>query len=335
MNDASVDIVEWQSCEALRSIRQSVFIDEQQIPPELEWDADDASAVHFLLRYQGVEVGTARLLPDGHIGRVAVLRPCRGLGLGEMLMREVMAQAIALGHERLRLSAQTYALGFYRRLGYRSEGEPYIEAGLPHQAMVWEGDDNLPPIEFSSPGRFAIHNPEEPARDRYRPNLVQQIGAERELIELNEELARDHACHLVQQARRTLVVHGADQAEWLFNQRDFISSCEQMIAAQPKSRIRVLLAEVKKSFPLGHSLVKLAHRFPSSCEIRRLHPEAPHEPQVFLLADDSGMLMLPRGHEKSGFVRYNTRDQVRRWTNTFDELWATSQSDPALRRFLI
>ena len=335
MNEASVDIVQWHGCEALRSIRQRVFMEEQRIPAELEWDADDASAVHFLLRYRGIEVGTARLLPDGHIGRVAILREWRGLGLGELLMREVMEQAIAAGHQRLLLSAQTYALAFYRRLGYRSEGEPYMEAGLPHQAMIWEADENLPPIEFASPGRFAIHNPEETVREHYRPNLTQQLGVERELIDLDEELAHDHACHLVQQARRTLVIHGADQAAWLFNQRDFIGSCEQMIAAQPKSRIRVLLAEVKKDFPLGHSLVKLAHRFPSSCEVRRLHPEAPHEPQVFLLADDSGMLMLPRGHEKSGFARYNTRDQVRRWTNTFDELWATSQSDPALRRFLL
>lgn len=336
MAETWVQMVDWETCESLRTIRQAVFIDEQRIEPKLEWDADDAAAVHFLLIHNNAAVGTARLLADGHIGRVAILREYRGLGLGEVLMREVMAQAQTLGHERFLLSAQTYALDFYRRLGYREEGNEYLEAGIPHRAMIWESDPGtLPPIEFSSPGRFAIHNPEEEPRQRFISDLPCRLGEGRDLIECDETDLRLHVCHMAQQTRRNLIIHAADQAVWLFNQRDFIESCEQLILAQPKARIRVLLQDVPQSFALGHSMVKLAQRFPSMCEIRRVHPDAPREPQVYMLADSDGIVMLPQRQKRTGFARYQSPDQVRRWTSSFQEFWATSQSDPALRRFLL
>lgn len=336
MAETWVQVVDWEECGWLRTIRQAVFIDEQHIEPELEWDDDDAVAVHFLLIHDNHPVGTARLLADGHIGRVAVLPEFRGRGLGDVLMREVMARARALGHERLLLSAQTYALDFYRRLGYRPQGDEYLEAGIPHRAMIWESEpDALPPIEFSSPGRFAIHNPEEEPRQRFIADLPCRLGAGRDLIECDETTARLHVCHMAQQTRRNLIIHAADQAVWLFNQRDFIDSCEQLILAQPKARIRVLLQDVPQGFTLGHSLVKLAQRFPSICEIRRAHPDVPREPQIYMLADSDGIVMLPQRHTRTGFARYQSPDQVRRWSGAFEELWATSQTDPALRRFLL
>ncbi|WP_456236157.1 DUF7931 domain-containing protein [Halopseudomonas xinjiangensis] len=202
--------------------------------------------------------------------------------------------------------------------------------------MVWEVDDaTLPPIDFASPGRFAIHNPEEPPRQRFVADLSHRLGEGRSIIECDEYDLRVHACHMTQQTRRNLAVHAADQAGWLFSQRYFIDSCEQMVLAQPKSRIRVLLQDVPKDFALGHSLAKFAQRFPSMCEIRRIHPHLPREPQVYLLADNQGILMLPQRQTRKGFVRYQSPDQVRRWKGSFEELWASSQSDPALRRFLL
>lgn len=84
MSDIHVRIADWQKDHAaLRSIRETVFIAEQAVPPELEWDADDASAVHFLALAGEYPIGTARLLPDGHIGRVSVLKDWRGLKVGD------------------------------------------------------------------------------------------------------------------------------------------------------------------------------------------------------------------------------------------------------------
>jgi len=138
MNNLDIRLADWDSTPALRDIRQIVFIDEQQVPPELEWDADDAHATHFLLTADEQPVGTARLLDDGRIGRVALLPQARGKGLGRQLMLAVMQHARQQGMTQLRLSAQTHALDFYRQLGFVPCSEVYLDAGIPHQSMTWE-----------------------------------------------------------------------------------------------------------------------------------------------------------------------------------------------------
>lgn len=170
MSDVRIDIVDWDSCQPLRDIRREVFIDEQQVPAEEEWDNYDATAVHFLMSVDGEPAGTARLLPDGHIGRVAIVRRWRGKGLGDDLMRRVMDHAREKGMTILALSAQTQALDFYTRLGFRVCSNEYIEAGIPHHAMILDtlqqssSQAELPPIEFESPGQFTISNPPGTAR---------------------------------------------------------------------------------------------------------------------------------------------------------------------------
>lgn len=336
MNEITVRIVDWESTEALRDIRRHVFIDEQQIPESLEWDADDPLCTHFLMRSGDEPVGTARLLEDGHIGRVAILPAWRGRKLGEQLMRAVMNDAQARGMHTLLLSAQGYALDFYRRLGFRVCSEEYIEAGIAHFAMRREFEpDSLAPIEFLSPGRFSIHNPEETITPGRALDMPWRLGEQRDLVEIDEHAAADHLIWMLGQARRRVLIHAADQAVWLFNRREVIAAVEQLVARQPKARIRVLLHEASKPFLRGHSLLNLMHRFPSLLEIRRQHPERPRADQVYMLVDDSGILMLPRTIRREGFTRYNSPDQVRRWGGTFEDLWATSQSDPAIRRFLL
>ncbi|MFA5678202.1 MAG: GNAT family N-acetyltransferase [Pseudomonas sp.] len=135
MRDALVRIADWQATPALRSIRQQVFIEEQAVPAELEWDDNDDVATHFLLTLQDRAVGTARLLSNGHIGRVALLPEARSKGLGKVLMKEVMQHAWQSGFQTLELSAQTHALGFYQRLGFTVCSDIYLDAGIPHQTM--------------------------------------------------------------------------------------------------------------------------------------------------------------------------------------------------------
>jgi predicted GNAT family N-acyltransferase len=133
----SILLTDWARDRArLSQVRRAVFIDEQQVPESLEWDADDAGALHLLaLDGQGLAIGCARLLPDGHIGRMAVLPGWRGQGVGRALLDAVMRAADARGHATLRLSAQTHAADFYARAGFVAVGEVYEEAGIPHVAM--------------------------------------------------------------------------------------------------------------------------------------------------------------------------------------------------------
>jgi predicted GNAT family N-acyltransferase len=120
----------------LAAIRRTVFIDEQGVPEALEWDVHDAAALHLLaLADDGEAIGCARLLPDGHVGRMAVLPAWRRQGVGQALLAAVMDAAQARGHATLRLSAQTHAAGFYARAGFVVVGDEYEEAGIPHVAM--------------------------------------------------------------------------------------------------------------------------------------------------------------------------------------------------------
>lgn len=123
----------------LREVRTSVFIVEQRIPAEMEFDRDDHLALHVLAEDDhGLAIGCARLLVDGHIGRVAVLRAWRGRGVGDALMRVLLDVARTRGHRRIVLHAQLSALGFYAQLGFVVTGAVFDEAGIAHQAMLRE-----------------------------------------------------------------------------------------------------------------------------------------------------------------------------------------------------
>lgn len=137
MNSVEVRVADWHKDNRdIRRIREAVFIAEQAIPAELEWDEDDLSAVHFLAVEGDYAVGTARLLADGEIGRVSVLKDWRGLRVGDKLLQAVIAHANALGLHEQKLSAQVHATAFYEHHGFRIVSGEFLEAGLPHVDMV-------------------------------------------------------------------------------------------------------------------------------------------------------------------------------------------------------
>jgi predicted GNAT family N-acyltransferase len=120
----------------LQELRRAVFVVEQDVPEALEWDDIDADCRHAIAEDDaGRVIGCARLLPDGHIGRVAVLADWRGHGVGDALMRHMIALARSLGYRRVMLNAQTHALRFYERHGFAAVGDEYDDAGIPHRAM--------------------------------------------------------------------------------------------------------------------------------------------------------------------------------------------------------
>jgi predicted GNAT family N-acyltransferase len=119
----------------LLAIRHRVFVDEQAVPPELEHDAHDATAGHLLALVDDTPVGTARMLPGGHIGRMAVLAEWRGQGIGTTLLRSLLELAESQGIRSPYLHAQCSAIGFYERLGFRAEGPEFLDAGIAHRLM--------------------------------------------------------------------------------------------------------------------------------------------------------------------------------------------------------
>jgi predicted GNAT family N-acyltransferase len=116
-------------------IRQTVFVEEQKVPVEMEIDAWDPQSVHAVAFDAAVAVGTGRLLPDGHIGRMAVLQTARGAGTGSALLLALMDEARRRGHRAAVLSAQTHAVPFYLRHGFEVASGEYLDAGIPHVDM--------------------------------------------------------------------------------------------------------------------------------------------------------------------------------------------------------
>nr|WP_232417835.1 GNAT family N-acetyltransferase [Methyloversatilis thermotolerans] len=119
----------------LETLRREVFIVEQSVPEELEWDEDDARSVHALAWLADEAVACGRLLPDGQVGRLAVRAHRRGRGAGRAVLRALLDEAVRRGMRCIVLHAQTHALGFYEKEGFRAEGEVFDEAGIPHLTM--------------------------------------------------------------------------------------------------------------------------------------------------------------------------------------------------------
>lgn len=120
----------------LRAVREPVFVQEQQVPLDLEWDELDPLSTHVLaLDDSGAPIGTGRLTPEPRIGRMAVLPAWRGRGVGAAILANLLAKAEQAGIELVEIHAQVDAMAFYQRFGFEAWGEPFEEAGIQHRHM--------------------------------------------------------------------------------------------------------------------------------------------------------------------------------------------------------
>lgn len=136
-HELQIDLMDWREAAPLAApLRQRVFVIEQGVPPELEMDELDAVCRHAIARnVAGKVIATGRLLPDGHIGRMAVEAAWRKRGVGGVVLEALVAEAAARGMREVALNAQVHAEPFYRRHGFAAEGEVFMEAGIAHRTM--------------------------------------------------------------------------------------------------------------------------------------------------------------------------------------------------------
>ncbi len=127
-----------QITESVKNIREQVFIREQQVPVDLEWDADDRRAIHYCLAVDDKVVAIARTVAMGknlRLGRMAVVKPCRRLGYGSRLLDTVICDARRKNYQQIIIHAQCYIVEFYEKHGFRAVEPPFDEAGICHQKM--------------------------------------------------------------------------------------------------------------------------------------------------------------------------------------------------------
>ena len=327
-----VRIADWDDdAETLRAIRGRVFVEEQGVPRDVEWDGRDEDAVHVLAEdHRGDAVGTARLLPSGQIGRMAVLPERRGFGIGRALLDAAVDAARDRGDAEVFLNAQAHALGFYEAAGFRAVGAEFMEAGIPHQRMELPvGISFDPPVD----GPLEIVNADADRTPYDRPALsdcpdeVRMLDGETALADAIEEL--------VAHARREILILSQDLDPRYFDRPELLDALSRFARRHGNTSVRVLVHDTRRMVRDGHGLLELARRLSSTFSIRVVHPDMQDREDTFVLADRTGMVGIPRSDTPSGFLNLNDSPLTRQYANLFRRLADRSVTDPNLRTMSI
>lgn len=132
-----VKVADWETDKNnLKELRHKVFVEEQNVPIEVEWDEYDDSSLHFLGTLDGKAVAVARMKPDGQIGRMAVLQEYRNQGFGSQLLQFILQQAAHKNFKNVYLHAQVTAIHFYEKHGFTTSSEKFYDANIAHRAML-------------------------------------------------------------------------------------------------------------------------------------------------------------------------------------------------------
>lgn len=175
--------VGWAEAQAeLSSIRRTVFIEEQHVPEELEWDGEDAHALHVLVTEGEAPIGCGRMLADGHIGRMAVLKDYRGRGVGRLIIKTLLMEAEKLRKRSVFLNAQTRAAGFYAKYGFIQVGGEFPDANIPHVRMEKTLDNFSETLNsrFAIPGRLRFQDaaPGLPVAEITTPDAMARVAVQ-------------------------------------------------------------------------------------------------------------------------------------------------------------
>ena len=301
---ATVEVVSWNlNRETLHTIRNKVFSVEQGIPAEVVFDDSDETATHFLISNQYIALGCGRLLPDGKIGRMAVLPEHRGQGLGRTMLDGIVDHARRGGYRRLYLHAQAQAVGFYQAAGFEPVGELFEEAGIPHAAMEMQ-------IDYSQVQHFVngIDYPE--------PFAVM-------------------AQSLADSARRNIRIYSANLDHDVFDRRELAAAMTALARRGRLSEVKILVSDARPMVSRGHRLLEIARRLSSTITIRVLpqHPELPDA--TYLVRDHDGVVYKPDERGANGFYEPDSRASAKRFVDSFDYLWRQGQTDPRLRQLTL
>ena len=315
-DDFRVEPADWTTdFDALRAVREQVFVIEQQVPEEEELDAFDPRARHVIARdAMDRPIGTGRLTPERKIGRMAVLSEWRGRGVGEALLNALLDQARALSYPSVELNAQIHAIAFYEKFGFTAFGDEFMECDIAHRAMRLE----IQPLA----AREARPLPPKPeARTLVATDRQQAIAA---IAELLADAAHDVA------------IYTRDLDADLLDIPAILDALKRIALSGRRARVRVLVQDPRKPVSDGHRLIAIAQRLPSVIELRV--PQDEHDRQyasAFLINDRRGYLfrLLASRNEGEGSTYAPGRHaQLREY---FDQVWERSSPSEELRQLAI
>lgn len=291
-----VDVVDYPAQhEALHRVRSAVFVDEQQVPAELEIDALDPLSVHVLARdAAGSPIGAGRLTPDGRIGRMAVLAAWRGKGVGEALVLALVDQARARGWREVALHAQLPARVFYTRQGFLPDGEVFEEAGIAHQHM-----------------RLALSGPVAIAR-------------------ADEAVAITTA--LVHRARRQLWIHSRQLDPGLLDAPPVLEALRRYATARHDKQAWLIVHDSAAIRQAGSPLLGLLQRLPSVFRVREVSDPIDRATVSACLLNDAGDYYFRlSGHRFDGEAGLAQPARSRPLREGLQRVWERSRDCSELR----
>lgn len=287
----------------LRTLRQIVFIDEQQVPAELEWEVEDQSAYHWLITKDQSIIGCGRLLANGKIGRMAILKQHRQQGIGRQLLQTIMAFAKQHGFFELYLNAQTHAQRFYENEGFSSRGETFDEAGIPHITMSKQIN------------RFAT--------------LGNHTGTLK-VTDLQQEI-----CNMAKQATRYIyiVMHELDIE--LFSNKEFLDILSQHARANRHTEIRLLAENVSPLIESNSPFISLAQRLNSSIKVKEYELKNKFKNNNLLMVDNDGIITQNTHDLTKMTANYYNKVSVKAMIEQFNHYWQFAQAPASIKQVTI
>ncbi|PID43479.1 MAG: hypothetical protein CSB48_05285 [Proteobacteria bacterium] len=331
MIDPAFDIDEFRGenlPDAIKQLRQQVFIGEQNVPAELEWDELDPVAIHIGIREKNGNhyIGCARFLEPSPgtviIGRMAVIPGNRRGGCGRQLLHHAIARGFDHFHcHTINLSAQVTAIPFYQNSGFLCVSEEYIEAGIRHRKMTLPCINNL--LGALQDNRLSAHLP-----------TPFHHGADTHAWffstpDLSSELLTAFAI----QARDSIEIYDPALNPDIFDSELLTEYISKMVRQSRYAQVRILVKDDKSIAQSHHALVELAKRLPSGIRIQTGHPDFPDPGPAFVLVDRNMLMFRKDPGSPEGFANFSRPDTVRQLRDSFDDMWKRSRRSRELNTF--
>ena len=269
----------------LRAVREPVFVQEQQVPIELEWDELDPVCVHVIARdAAGKPIGTGRLTPEHKIGRMAVLPEWRGRGVGDALLLALIEEAAQRRWPELRLHSQASAVGFYVKHGFVPYGDRFMEAGIEHQSMR------------------------------------RQIGGPTAIDTREAAVAITTA--IITATRRELCLYSRHLDPGLFDAPEVLEALRRLATRRQRVDIRILLQDAGTPQRAHAPLIGLGQRLSSVFAFREITDPADHGyASAFIANDSGGYYFRTLGNRFDGEAALDFGGRARQLADGFIPVW--------------
>lgn len=279
----------------LRAVREAVFVHEQQVPLALEWDDLDPQCAHVIARdADGRPIGTGRLTPERKIGRMAVLSPWRGRGVGDALLAALIEEAARRRWPELRLNAQASAIGFYARHGFVPHGDRFVEAGIDHQGM---------------------------RRQTAGPTAID-----------TREAAVAITAAIVLAARRALWIYSRQLDPGLLDAPPVLAALRDLATRRQPVEIRILLQDTATPQRAHAPLIALGQRRPSALAFREVADPADRVyAPAFIANDAGGYYFRTLGNRFDGEASLAAGGRARQLADDFAPVWERARVASELR----